>query len=160
MADATGFDELLEALARLERELTPGENKDLLYEIGGEAAKCMDEKFQERRAGKYGPGGYKAPGAMGQPWAELAPATVAKKGHNTILEETRELVGSIDFEVQGDVVVVGTRIDKYPPYMQEGTNGRDGKGAVPARPFVTIDDGDLKRIGERAAKHLEAVLGG
>lgn len=59
-----------------------------LREVGDEALEIIDQSFERERT------------PTGTPWAPLAPATVERKGHDTILVEEGDLKESFDTEVQ------------------------------------------------------------
>lgn len=97
--------------------------------------------------------------ANGTPWAPLAPATVNKKGHATILVETRSLKNSLtnfahpdairDLITGGpqEAITFGTS-DKKAYWHQHGTTH------MPARPPVGITEDRLDETCEKIADSI------
>lgn len=100
----------------------------------------------------------------GDPWAPLAPATVKRKGHSTILVDTGRLRGSLRDQTHADGIretfdewpgqagfIFGTEVP-YSVFHLEGT------ARAPARPHVGIEERTLDRLAELAADHALAEL--
>lgn len=122
----------------------------MLDSIGEEALKRIDESFEREQTPE------------GAPWAPLAPATIERKGHDTILYDTGDLRDSFDMEVSRNPtgvkqVMVYTEDEKM-KYHEYGTE------TIPRRPVI----GPLARYLhseviadelQEAALHAEATSG-
>lgn len=84
----------------------------------------------------------------GVAWAELLPSTIEKKGSDDILIDTNHLKESIAWQVQGDVLLVGTDM-AYGKYLQFGTQH------MVARPFLGLSDSDVTLIKNRLNEWLQ-----
>ncbi len=84
----------------------------------------------------------------GVSWANLAPSTIAAKGHDEILIDTHELWDSILYQASDDMVVIGSSI-AYGSYLQTGTR------KMPARPWLGLSADDMAEIGQLVANYLE-----
>ncbi len=111
-------------------------------------------------------------GPDGAPWAALTRRYVQrpkKRGgrgglDHPILVRRAQLLPSITFKASNDGVAVGTNA-KFPGggYSRAAIHQLGGKpgmapgpAAIPARPFLGIDEGDEREIGRLLMKHLEA----
>jgi phage gpG-like protein len=94
-------------------------------------------------------------GPMG-PWAPLAPATIKRKGHATILVETGRLRDSLGSRNQDSVRAItknprgkgGGRL-RYGTARPWAALHQEGGARVPARPFVGILSRERQAIRER-----------
>jgi phage gpG-like protein len=95
---------------------------------------------------------YNAVSPDGDPWAPLAPSTIAAKGHGTILVDSGRLVRSLTSDgpdsirmvesAKGDwVIVFGTAVE-YSIFHDEPAGGR------PARPHVGMGEMGLDEFEE------------
>lgn len=102
--------------------------------------------------------------ADGRPWAPLAPSTVKRKGHSTILLETGRLRASLTQPRHGDGVreqwdewpraaglIFGTEVP-YSQFHETGTK------RMPARPHVGMNAEALDVLTNLAADHALAEL--
>lgn len=101
--------------------------------------------------------------ATGAAWPPLAPATIRKKGHDTILEDTRNLRDSLTKLAHSDAIrdlitggpqeamTFGTS-DEKAYWHQHGTR------KMPARPPVGMTDERLGETCERVADELVRQL--
>lgn len=92
---------------------------------------------------------------LGAAWPELAPATIARKGHNRILYDTGRLAASLTSksgdaireiisEPAGQGLAFGTSVD-YAPFHQFGTS------RIPQRQHVGVNDRVIDIMAERVA---------
>lgn len=82
----------------------------------------------------------------GAPWQEWSKAYAdrrPKKGG--LLELSGDLVDSIAFEVDGDVLFVGSNL-VYAARHQDGDE--DGEGGIPQRQYLGISDENLEDLGD------------
>lgn len=100
----------------------------------------------------------------GPAWKPLAPSTVKRKGHDTILVETGRLKGSLTDERHSDGIreifdnglggaglVFGTDVP-YAHFHMTGTS------RMPARPEVGAHEKTVDRFGVAVADHIVAEL--
>lgn len=85
------------------------------------------------------------------PWKPLAKYTIRMKGSNKILVDTGRLENSITFRVENNTVIWYTNVE-YAPLHQYG--GRVGRNEIPARPFLVLQDEDIKEIRSIIRKAL------
>lgn len=99
----------------------------------------------------------------GGAWAPLATATVErrlKKYRNapmTILRMRGHLAGSINYQVNGPMLSVGTgrEVEDYAAIHQFGGEaGRGLKAVIPARPYLGFSDADWEMIEDEAAEYF------
>lgn len=95
----------------------------------------------------------------GEKWAELSPATVAKKGHDVILVDStnmrksvvlRDAAGHIE-RIEDDSIEYGTNI-VYAVVHQEGT------GRIPQREFLGFNEQSADAVAEIVADHYVETL--
>lgn len=87
----------------------------------------------------------------GTPWAPWSIGTYIARARagslsGGLLFETGRLLNSIDYQIQGKQVIVGSSGVPYAGFLQEGTKN------MPARPFIGFSQGDndvVKRTAER-----------
>jgi phage virion morphogenesis protein len=97
--------------------------------------------------------------AGGRPdkWAELASSTKREKlktGHTKILIDRALLKNSIVAEVSGNTLTVGTSMPYARIHQKGGQAGRSLKVTIPARPFLVIQDEDLRWMLKSFEHHL------
>ena len=89
----------------------------------------------------------------GQAWLPLAPATIARKGHDTILVETTAMRESLRLGAGDNVLDVGTTGGGH-SYLSFGTSDwkagfhQFGTSRIPARPFVGMTDEQPTQLAE------------
>lgn len=123
--------------ARLDDEVD-----NFLVELGEMLVKSVQDRIRET---KLTPNGEEF-----EMWAESTARYRERKGNDGqgILWDTGKLLDSIEFEVDGYTLHVGTPVD-YAKYLQHGTE------TMPARPFVGFSEQDLAQIEAMAAKFME-----
>lgn len=102
--------------------------------------------------------------AQGPAWKPLAPSTIRRKGHDTILVETGRLRGSLTSERHSDgireifdnwpdksVAIFGTDV----PYAQYHMQGNE---RMPARPHVGTSEQTVDKLTDDAANHAVSEL--
>lgn len=100
----------------------------------------------------------------GSQWAALSPATIARKGHATILFETGRLKGSLTQPNHGDGI--RSTWDEWPnnaglifgtdvPYSQFHLFGTQ---RLPVRDHLGLNEVTLNQLVDRAADHAVAEL--
>ncbi len=99
-------------------------------------------------------------GPGGNRWAELAPSTVARKGHADILEDTLKMRRAVSSTGASGAIrevfdegfqaglVFGLDADEIPYWVYHD----QGQGRM-FRPFIGITDAELTVIGERLLRH-------
>ena len=94
------------------------------------------------------------PGMRINPWPELAPATIARKGHDKPLKDTGTLMRSL-MAMAPDKSSIEIGSDRVQANAQNF-----GYKAIPARPFIPIDDkGNALPAAAKAMKEaMEAKL--
>jgi phage virion morphogenesis protein len=94
--------------------------------------------------------------AGGRPaaWAPLAPATLKKKKGGSILREKGHLMGSINAQPVGNVVLVGTNRIYGAIHQFGGRAGRGGSAKIPARPFLLVQDEDWPEMVEQLGDYI------
>jgi len=89
---------------------------------------------------------------QGNPWAPLAPSTIADKQRRgaplKILRDRGILMSSIAFRVSGAEVRVGTS-QEYAIWLQKGT------GKMPSRPFMGFEPTDADAIAGIFRRHIQ-----
>jgi phage gpG-like protein len=96
---------------------------------------------------------------FGAPWAPLAPSTIARKGHDTILIDTKAMANSIVSQNSPNHVQHISRqemnwgsADEKLPFHQFGTS------RMPARPPVGVTEAGANRIAEITADATVEIL--
>lgn len=89
----------------------------------------------------------------GSPWAPWSLATYmarARAGQlaGGLLYNSGRLYNSIDYQVQGKQVIVGSNNVFYASFLQDGTPN------MPARPFIGFSEGDREMIKRTAERYL------
>lgn len=98
----------------------------------------------------------------GDAWAPLAPSTIAKKGHDTILVDKKKMRASLvsetgdsirDIVSEGRIAgaVFGTDLE-YAGFHVEGT------ARMPARPPVGISEETIETVTNKVADHTVAAI--
>lgn len=103
------------------------------------------------------------------PWQPLSSVTLARRrkkgGGAKILRDTGRLASSITYVAGDGSVSVGTNVDYANVHQygqRKGASGRTKRnspipwGDIPARPFLGINDDDLKSIDELLESYLDA----
>lgn len=110
--------------------------REFLYEIAEE----KDQAFTNQST------------VLGEPWAELAPSTVKKKGFSTILVDTGALRTSlVDIGGQDNVAAVSSHGLLYGTDVEYGIYHETGTGIMPARPIMGISDDLIDKLAGRVA---------
>lgn len=128
------------------------ENKaPLLKSIGEEMLPRINKRFKEER------------GPDGKGWARLSPRTIEARlkryGNSplTVLRMRGHLAGSINYQVQGSSLKIGTgdEVSAYAGIHQFGGKaGRGKKVTITARPYLGFADDDMDVIEDEAAAFL------
>ena len=139
----------------LRRKLARLEDKAPLLKLIGEefvsAGGIINRRFKEER------------GPDGKPWAPLSPRTIAsrlkRKGNSpiTILRMYGHLAGSINYQVGGNTLTIGTddEVSAYAGIHQFGGKaGRGRKVTIKARPYLGFSDDDMNLIEEEVTAFL------
>lgn len=143
--DAASMAEMSEALDRLAnhcRNIAPA-----LKEIGEMLKRSTDERFDRQVA------------PDGTPWADIDGETMIAKrgtpGEGKILTHTTRLRRSINYQVVGDGLLVGTNV-LYAAIHQLGgeTGSRGRRFEMIARPFLGLSADDKERAIEIVADYL------
>lgn len=87
----------------------------------------------------------------GSPWRPLAPSTVARKGHDTILVETTQLVQSLVSETSESVRAVSERGLIFGTSDEKAMFHQEGTARMPARPMVGLQEEYLDKIVDDVA---------
>jgi len=153
--------EIIKALGRIERKT--GNPSGALKILGERMLRHTEDRFARQQD------------PAGRPWKQLRPSTRAQKRNPRILDEKGHLRGSIRYQVDGNVLRVGTNVP-YGPVHQLGGKAHIIKpkrkkalawpGAkhpvkkvrhpgVPARPFLGIGPEDKKDILEVLEDYLK-----
>lgn len=110
----------------------------------GEVGAYLEAKAKQRFLREQDPDG--------NPWAGLAPSTIADKKRRgaplSILRDRGLLASSIAFNVSGAEVRVGTS-QEYAIWLQRGTK------KMPARPFMGFEPGDAAAISSIFRRHIQ-----
>lgn len=122
---------------------------DYLLERGSfaNAFELISENLEEQHGGMFTRG----QDADGNRWAPLAPSTIAKKGHGTILVDKGDLMNSLVGNNQNAIR------DIYDREMHFGTSDPkaiyhdQGTRKMPARPPVGISEETLDQAAEHCA---------
>ncbi len=84
----------------------------------------------------------------GTQWKDNAPVTIARKGKNKPLIETHTLKDTINYQIHGDTLVIGST-QKYAAMQQFGGTKSEFAylwGDIPARPYLGISPEDETNI--------------
>lgn len=129
------------------------ENKDpLLKSIGEEMLPRITKRFKDER------------GPDGKLWAPLSSRTIEARlkryGNSplTILRMRGHLAGSINYQVGGNTLKIGTgdEVEDYAGIHQFGGKaGRGRKVKIKARPYLGFADDDMAVIDEEVAAFLD-----
>lgn len=108
-----------------------------------------------------------AEGGRPEKWAPLAESTRKKRGESArpLMDQGHLRNANVVEIVGSDNVRVVNKLD-YAPYQHFGTKGDGGSSAglalaqgrgkgIPARPFMVLQDDDVREIRGELAKHLE-----
>lgn len=124
-----------------------------LEEIGASLLTSTQKRFEDEE------------GPDNESWPELARSTQAaphrgrRRGDKHILQRSRLLHQSLTYDATNTNVAVGPN-KGYAAIHQFG--GEDdmapGPAAIPARPYLGIDDDDRNEIAETFSDHLEGAL--
>jgi len=91
-------------------------------------------------------------------WEPLKPATEKRKGHKRILQDTEDLAGSVDSQVDDDGVQVGTN-KEYMVYHQDTEETEDmERKIIPERGVFGISDEDREDIEDLADRFMKKLL--
>lgn len=89
----------------------------------------------------------------GEPWAPLSPEYAARKGGGEILEESGQLLDSIQAQSGSDGVSLGSNL----VYAAVHLYGDEARG-IPARPYLGFSDDDMVELGEVAESFLRGMF--
>jgi phage gpG-like protein len=92
------------------------------------------------------------------PWAALAPSTVNRKGHDTILIDTGTMRSSLLFEGGDHIQDVGADFLTWGTDDPKSYFHQMGTSRIPARPFVGLKDGDIDQIAEKIADAVQDAV--
>lgn len=138
--------ELMNALTRLRRKI--GNLKPAMNEIAETMRSSVEENFAQESA-RNAIGGVKR-GA----WADLAPSTersrARKNKSGKKLQVTGQLLASIQTKSTEKEALIGTN-KKYARFLNDGTK------KMPARPFLVIQQNDIKEFQEIVSEHLRGL---
>lgn len=84
--------------------------------------------------------------AIGERWAPLNPATIARKGNNRILVDTGKMKGAFKFKASDKVAAV-TNPTEYLKYHQFGTRKMPRRQVVKVTDRIANEVGDIFRKG-------------
>jgi len=93
----------------------------------------------------------------GNPWTPLSAATLKKKKHPKILTESGNLRGRIVYEVGSSSVALGTNVIYGAIHQLGGQAGRGHKVTIPARPYLGVNDADLREIAAILTDYLTDI---
>lgn len=133
--------EIQQELKKLQSNLT--NTKPLLSQIGYTLIDQVEENFEEESF-------------FGKKWT---PSKRAKKEGEKTLQDTAHLASSIDFEVSGNTLTVGTNVEYAPIHQFGGKAGRGRKAIIEARPFLPIAP-DTKELPKRSEDEILEVVRG
>ena len=93
----------------------------------------------------------------GRPWRPNTAATLKKKRGGKILVDRGILRQSINYKADSHGVEIG--VGHNPPYAKihqyGGKTGRGRRVTMPARPYLGINDTDLKDVADILMQHLK-----
>jgi phage virion morphogenesis protein len=140
--------ELINALSRLRRKIS--NMRPAMAEIAETLRSSVEENFA--RESSRGP--LVASKAKAGAWAALAPSTLksrARKGKTgKKLQVTGQLLASIQTKSSDVEALVGTN-KKYARFLNDGTK------KMPARPFMVIQQADLREIEQTINEYFSEV---
>ncbi len=127
----------------------------LLKSIGEEMLPRINKRFRDQR------------GPDGKAWAALSPRTIrsrTRRGHVpiSILRMRGHLAGSINYQVGGSTLTIGTggEVEDYAAIHQFGGKaGRGRKVTIKARPYLGFADDDMDVIEDEATAFLLGTVG-
>lgn len=128
-----------------------GNPEPFLKSIGEEMLPRINDRFKSET------------GPEGDKWASLAPRTIQRRQKKygnaplTILRMRGHLAGSINYQVGGHALRIGTddAVEDYAAIHQFGGEaGRGRKVKIPARPYLGFSDDDYEVIEEEAAVYF------
>jgi hypothetical protein len=95
--------------------------------------------------------------ASGVAWPKLRPSTIARKGHDTILVETTEMIRDSLGIGGGHIRSISPRgltygVDTPHAVFQQQNEG--GGGRLPARRFMNVNVEDVDRMAAATADHV------
>ena len=90
----------------------------------------------------------------GNPWQPLSPETLKTKKHPKILTESSNLRSRIVYDADVTSVAIGTNVIYGAIHQLGGKAGRGRKVTIPARPYLGVNDEDLREFAEILADHL------
>ena len=133
-------DEARSLFAQLERR---GANTRIaMASIGEYMLRRTDERFSAEKDPE------------GNPWQPLSEETLKKKKHTKILTESSNLRSRIVYKADVDSVALGTNVIYGAIHQLGGKAGRGRKVTIPARPYLGVNDEDLREFVEILADHL------
>jgi len=91
---------------------------------------------------------------FGKPWTI---SKRAKQEGGKTLQDTGHLAGSIDFEVKGNELIVGTNVEYAAIHQFGGKAGRAKKTIIEARPFLPIDP-DTKELPKESEEEISETI--
>lgn len=122
----------LQSLARKVKDMTP-----LMRKIAGIMHDAVEENFAQEGRPKW------------------KPSKRAMKQGGKTLQDTGQLAASISQKATSNSALVGTN-KKYAAIHQFGGKaGRGRKVTIPARPFLKLNDSDMKDIKEAIKEYLK-----
>lgn len=113
----------------------------------------MEEHHAQWFAGQHAPGG--------SSWPALAPATVKRKGHSTILVDTGRLKQSFQGGSDAFRKIIGEGLNhglSYGTMVPYSIYHQDGMGHLPQREHVGINNEILSDMTERVADRTVAIV--
>lgn len=127
----------------------------------GDYSQPFKEEIAPELAEQHAEGFAAATDSNGNPWAPLSPFTIRKKGHDTILVDTKSMANSIVSEghpehvqtISARELAWGSRDEKLPRHMS-------GTSRMPARPAVGVTPKTADRIAEIVADATVEILKG
>ncbi|MDP3875857.1 MAG: phage virion morphogenesis protein [Methylobacter sp.] len=114
-----------------------GNLRPALLEIGEDLTESTKQRFGSQQSPE------------GAAWAANSPVTVDRKGAKPILTDGGILGSTIDYQVNGDTLEVGSPITDYAAMMQFGGTKDEFPhlwGDIPARPFFGVSEADRDGI--------------
>lgn len=141
------FREQLLQLGDLAKDLTP-----VAPAIRNILITSIDRNFSE--GGRYG-----TDNVFGGGSTRWKPSGRAQRQSGQTLVDTGQLAASIQVTVVGNTVQIGTNKVYGPIHNFGGSAGRGHSVAIPARPFLVIQNEDLEDIGEAIVRHLAKLVG-
>ncbi len=138
---------ILDALTKLQQ--TSHDLSPALKEIGEDLAESTQERFEDSQ------------GPDGKRWQANSEITARRKsGNKPLIGETGLLGLTINYEVDGQVLAIGSPM-QYAAMQQFGGTKAEFPwlwGDIPARPFLGISNDDERSILEVVNRYLEDGL--